>query len=153
MGTENTGSERLRGETTGSHERPAQRLTGPVMVFDLRQETAQLKEEEPWSASDRNGKTLAKEGGLSVTLTALKSGHSMPGEHVDGHLTVHVIRGRISLRAADTTSRLNAGFVAVVDWGVLWDIVAEEEAILLLTVSRAPEPGSESPAHIQTSSG
>lgn len=135
---EGTNERPPRGETTGSDERASQRLTGQVMVFDLREEVRQLKDEDPWTDGMRNGKTLAKEGGLSVTLTALKAGTSMTAEHVDGHLTVQVVHGRISLRAAGASARMNAGFVAVVEPGLHWDIVAEEESELLLTIALPP---------------
>src|SRR6266571_4623822 len=59
------------GTTTGSDERPAQRLAGTLLLFDLTAELAQLQAESTWELGDRNAITLVKEGDLRVTLTAL----------------------------------------------------------------------------------
>jgi hypothetical protein len=117
------------------------------LVFDLAAEIEQLKQEEVWRRNARNGKTLVKEGGLRVTLTALKANATMPDEHVDGRMTVQVLQGSISLRVGDLaaegpgpppaamTDRLRAGQVAAIDSAIPWDITADEESVLLLTIA------------------
>jgi len=57
------------GTTTGSDERPAQRLAGVLLRFDLEAELAQLQDESEWEQGDRNAITLVKEGDLRITLT------------------------------------------------------------------------------------
>ena len=54
---------RLRppGETSGSAQRPPQRLALPTMSFDLVREQELLRREESYRAGDRNAKTLVKE--------------------------------------------------------------------------------------------
>src|SRR5437660_1854818 len=54
------------GTTTGSDERPAQRLAGALLLFDLPAELAQLQAESTWELGDRNAITLVKEGDLRI---------------------------------------------------------------------------------------
>jgi len=64
------------GETTGTGERPPQRMTAPVLAFDLAHEVARLHEQTAWRQGDRNAKTLVKEADFRVVLIALRAGRS-----------------------------------------------------------------------------
>ncbi len=77
-----------------------------------------------------------------MTLTALKPGATMPDEHVDGRMTVQVIQGMVMLRTPDRHTELLPGLIAVIDSGIPWDIEAEHESVVLLTLAWPDEqPG------------
>ena len=71
------------GATTGTDERPPQRLADTVLTFDLAREVAQLRAERAWHAGDRNAKTLVKAAGCTMVLIVLRSGGRM-AEHRAG---------------------------------------------------------------------
>jgi quercetin dioxygenase-like cupin family protein len=134
MATQNNLRHQPRGQTTGNPVRAAQRLINDTLLFDLEAEARQLKREPIWDRNARNGKTLAKEGRLRLTLTALKPGATMPDEHVDGRMVVQVIEGMIILRTPERTAEMTPGRIAVVDSGIPWGIEAALESVVLLTI-------------------
>jgi hypothetical protein len=59
--------DRPLGETSGSGQRPARRLTAPLLTFDLAAEAASMKQEASWQRGDRNAKTLIEDPVLTLT--------------------------------------------------------------------------------------
>ena len=137
--------ERPAGETTASPQRPAQRLAGPALRFDLAAEAEALRAEEAWGRFDRNAKTLSKEGDLRVVLTALKPGARLAEHRADAHVVVQTVSGRVRLRLPDRgeTAELPAGHVLVLEPGVAHQVEALEGSVFLLTVARASGGGDE----------
>ena len=107
------GTERPKGQTGGSAERPARRVSGAATVFDLAAEVDALRRESRWQQGDRNAKTFLKESGGRVVLTALKAGAVVREHRVPGPATVQTLSGRISLRLPGRTVELSAGQLLV----------------------------------------
>ncbi len=122
------------GETTGSPQRPAQRLRGRVLVFDLHDEASRLRHEPAWQRGERNAITLAKEPDLRVVLTALKHGARVQEHQVGTQFTLQVLEGRLQVHLPSETIDLAAGQVLVVEAGVPHDVEALEESVFLLTI-------------------
>ncbi len=122
------------GTTTGSDERPAQRLAGTLLLFDLTAELTQLQAESEWVSGDRNAITLVKEGDLRITLTALRSGARMDPHRTDGYTSVQVMAGRLRIVSADTHD-LSTGDLLVIGKAVVHEVVALEDAAFLLTIA------------------
>ena len=128
------------GTTTGSDERPAQRLAGTLLRFDLTAELAQLQAESEWELGDRNAITLVKEGDLRVTLTALRAGARMDAHRTDGYTSIQVMAGRVQIMSAESCD-LGEGEVLVIGRGVVHEVTALEDAAFLLTIALPPATG------------
>ena len=76
------------GETVASPQRPAQRMHGAALAFDLAREVDALRHESGWAQRDRNGKTLVHERGLRVVLVALKPRARIAEHDTRAHVTV-----------------------------------------------------------------
>ena len=129
------GPVRPSGETGGRRQRPAQRLAGPTLTFDLGAELEQLRQEESYRAGDRNARTLVKEGGLRIVLTALQAGARLREHSAPGPIAVQTLAGRIRLHAADETIDLPVGGLLALDGNVAHDVEALEESAFLLTIA------------------
>jgi quercetin dioxygenase-like cupin family protein len=123
------------GTTTGSDERPAQRLAGELLLFDLPAELAELHAESTWELGDRNAITLVKEGDLRITLTALRAGARMDAHHTDGYTSIQVRAGRLRVVAAGDAHDLGVGELLVLGRAVVHDVLALEDAAFLLTIA------------------
>ena len=128
----------LPGQTSGSPQRPAQTLTGQVLVFNIQDELARLRDEPAWQRGGRNAITLVKESDFRVTLTALKPDVRVQEHHVDARLTLQVVAGRLRLRLPQETVDLAAGQVVALEGGVVHDVEALEECGFLLTIAWPP---------------
>ncbi|GIW07509.1 MAG: hypothetical protein KatS3mg060_2314 [Dehalococcoidia bacterium] len=83
------------GETSGSAQRPAQRLAGPVLTFDLAAESERLRQERSYQAGDRNAKTLVKEPNVRIVLTAMKGGSRLVQHRAAGPVSVQTVTGHV----------------------------------------------------------
>ena len=120
--------------TSGSSERAPQHLTDTVLLFDLDVEAAQLHYERGFREGDRNANTLVKADGFRVVLTALRAGARLEPHKAAGHVTVHVLSGRLRLRLPDQTVELPAGHLLVLEPDVVHDAEALEDSTFLLTL-------------------
>src|SRR6266568_2126556 len=114
------------GTTTGSEERPAQRLAGALLRFDLDAELAHLQDESEWEQGHRNAITLVKEGDLRLTLTALRAGARMDPHRTYGYTSIQVMAGRLSV-ASTETHELGPGEMLVIGKAVVHEVVAVED--------------------------
>jgi len=110
-------------------------LSGPMLTFDLRQQTEELRGEDAYGRSGRAGRTLAKAGRLRLVLVAMAPGNAIGTHQADSPMTVHVISGHIRYRAADGEHELRDGEVLFFGPGDAHDIRALQESSLLLTLS------------------
>jgi quercetin dioxygenase-like cupin family protein len=128
-------TERPAGETSGSAERRAQRLTGTALTFDLAKELDSLHKERAWQRGDRNANTLVKEPALRVVLTALKRGAVTREHGVHGQFTLQTIAGRLRVRIPGQTVDLGADQLLSLESGVTHEVEALEESAFLLTIA------------------
>ncbi len=124
------------GETTGTSERPAQRLTAPVLAFDLLREVAQLHDEATWQHGDRNAKTLVKEPAFRLVLIALRAGSRMEEHQAPGRISIQTLTGRLRLHAAGTDLELPAGQLVSLERDLPHSVEALTESAFLLTIAR-----------------
>jgi len=132
-----TGRTRLARETSGSAQRPPQRLDLPTSSFDLLNEQEQLRRGESYRGGDRNAKTLLKEHGLSVVLSVMRSGARLQEHKTAGPISVQTLAGHIRLHLLQDTIDLTVGHVVMLDGNISHDIEAMEESTFLLTIAGA----------------
>ena len=127
------------GETSGSAQRPARRLTASSLAFDLALEQSLLEQEPSWVRGDRNARTLVEEPGIRIILTVLRLGTRIREHRTDGWVCIQTTRGHLRVHAAEREMDLPAGHVVVLDRGVPHDVEAvEDHSAFLLTVAMQP---------------
>jgi len=137
--------------TTGTQRRPARVVSGHDLVFRLANEIQELRKDLNRSSGQRSAKTLAKVGGLRVTLVYLDANATLSPESHDGGATVQVIEGRLRLQSDGTVRELAAGEVIVLEENLREPIQAAERSAFLVTVAWPPGAGawSQEEAHGQ----
>jgi anti-sigma factor ChrR (cupin superfamily) len=135
MSTDQMTNTHPTGKTTGTAQRPGQDHVGTALTFDLSSEIVRLSEEETWSRSGRNSRTLVKEANLRVVLLTMQSGTQISEHTAAARLSVHVISGHLRLQVPDHDVDLPAGHLLVLDHAVGYDIQALDTSAFLLTVA------------------
>ena len=133
------------GETVASPQRPAQRMHGAALAFDLAREAAALRQESGWAQRDRNGKTLVHERGLRVVLVALKPRARIAEHDTRAHVTVHVVDGRLLAHLAGRTVEVPQDGLLSVAAGVPHELEALEDCAFVLTIAGAGSPAGGNP--------
>ena len=134
--------ETLRGHTTGSPERPAQQLTGPMLHFDLAAEIGALQQESSWQQGDRDSKTLVKEGDFRAVLTVMRSGARLARHETAARFTLQVLQGSLSVAIEGQTLTLAPGHVLALNHDVPHDVTALTDCAFLLTLVWPSGPDS-----------
>jgi quercetin dioxygenase-like cupin family protein len=109
------------------------RVTGETLSFSLQDEMGKVREELN-SQPARAGRTLIKDGPLTVTLVAVRSGGGLPEHKAAGPVTIHVLEGEIELNVAGESWPLSAGMLLAFEAGVPHAVTSAEGGLFLLTV-------------------
>jgi quercetin dioxygenase-like cupin family protein len=104
------------------------------LEFDLVRELEMLDAEAP-PPTGRNAKTLVKYDDLRIVLIALSADTRIPEHRTEGRISVHVIRGRIRVRALERTFDLGVGGLLALGEGVAHDVEALDDSAFLLTIA------------------
>ncbi len=122
------------GETTGTGERPPQRMTAPMLAFDLAGETAQLHTEQSWQRG-HSAKTLVKEPDFRIVLIALRAGRRLERHQAAGRISVQTLAGHVRLHTPEEIVDLPLGRLVGLERDVPHDVEALEESTFLLTIA------------------
>ncbi len=134
---------RPREVTSGSLQRPSERLAAAMLIFALPEEAERLRQEASWQRGDRNARTLVKESGPRVTLVALKAGARIAQHKASGRLTIQTVSGYLRCQAAGTDTDLPAGHLLALEQNVAHEVEAIEDSVFLLTIaSPADDPNA-----------
>ena len=114
---------------------PVPGLVGSLLQFDLASETDQLRQEDPWSTTARNAKTLVKYADLRIVLIAMKSEIRMEGHKANGSVSIQCLTGKVRILLADQTVELSAGRLLTLARGLPHEVEAMEDSSFLLTIS------------------
>jgi quercetin dioxygenase-like cupin family protein len=133
-----TGGQHAPGETSGSPQRPPQKLAGIALTFDLAGEIDRLLQEPAYRQGDRNAKTLLKDQDLRIVLTTLAQGAQIREHDVHGQFTIQALRGRVRVQVAGEAVELPAGHLMSVRGGIAHDVLALEQSAILLTIAASP---------------
>jgi quercetin dioxygenase-like cupin family protein len=134
MAEEQANSYQRRGETTGSSQRPAERLAGPVLMFDLAAKLEQLRHEARWEHPDHHADTLVHEPNCRIVLVAMKPHGRLQDHHAAARISVQALEGRLRLHLPDQTVDLPAGHMLTLAPDIRHDVEALEESAFLLTI-------------------
>lgn len=79
--------------------------------------------------------TVAREAGVSLVLMAIEGGGTVREHSAPGTTTIHALRGHVIISATDQEFDCRPGDLVVFQPGVMHNLRAEEQSVLLLTVS------------------
>ncbi len=118
-------------------QRPAgtRPLDAPLLVLDLPQALAQIKQEAAWHTGDRNALTLLQSDGMRLVLIALHEGAELKTHTAPGPISVQVLEGHISFRAEEQTSELQPGQVLTLHARLPHSVLARQDSVFLLTLA------------------
>lgn len=119
---------------TPTHPRSDRPDTGPLVHTRLAGEIERLKNEPTWTDGDRNAITLTKGAGLTLVLMTLRAGAVLRDHRAPAAATVHVLSGRMVLRAGDRSLELVSGDVVAMEAGLTHAADAQEDTAFLLTI-------------------
>lgn len=109
-------------------------LTGESLTFDLAAQIAELRADESYARSGRSGRTLLKDGRLSITLTLIAKGVEVGTHHAVAPMTLQPLEGRLHYRVGDAHFEITKGELLFFGPGHAQDIRALEDTALLLTI-------------------
>ena len=118
-------------------QRPAgtRPLNAPLLVLDLPQAQAQIKQEPAWHRSDRNALTLLQADGMRLVLIALHEGAEMKTHTAPGIISVQVLEGHLGFQAEGQTAELKPGKLLALQSNLPHNVVARQESVFLLTIA------------------
>ncbi len=108
---------------------------GTLIVFDLRT-LARFREERPYV------QVLSDIGAARLVLFAFKAGQQLQEHRTSSQILVQTLRGRVTVIAAGTSVKLQAGMVLQIEANIPHMVVAQTDAVMLLTMT--PSPSSHS---------
>jgi quercetin dioxygenase-like cupin family protein len=79
--------------------------------------------------------TLVKHPNLHIVLILMKAKTQMSEHHVDAHISIHVLQGRIVITLPDQKTEVGEGELLALDYGIPHDVEAIEESAFLITIS------------------
>ena len=121
--------------TTGTDRREARSLSGEGLVFRLKDEMSGLQQDLSRSSGHRSAKTLAKAGGLRVTLVHVEANATIQPEASHGASTVQVLEGRLRMQTDGSVHELGPGEIIVLEENLRQPIQATERSSFLITVA------------------
>ncbi|HXX78615.1 MAG TPA: cupin domain-containing protein [Ktedonobacteraceae bacterium] len=105
---------------------------GNLIVFDLRTLT-HFREDEPYV------QVLSDIGGARLVLFAFKAGQQLREHSTPSQILVQALRGRLLFTAAGQGIKLQAGTVLQMEANIPHAVVAQTDAVMLLTIIPSPE--------------
>ncbi|GBD14116.1 hypothetical protein HRbin24_02167 [bacterium HR24] len=111
-------------------------LRGDLLLFHLPQHLAELRQ-ALGPTQQRRGLPLVKQDNLSLVLTLLRAGGHIAEHDTGGVTLVHVLEGKVRLRAGGNEAQLGPGDLASIGPGVAHDLEAIEDAAFTVTVALA----------------
>jgi quercetin dioxygenase-like cupin family protein len=120
-------------------EPPADRFAGATHAFDLVEWLTRLRAEDHPSKDGHRQITLLHHPPVGHVLFAFEPGGSLDRHLARGHVTIHVLEGRLLVEAEGRDHDLRAGHLLILAPGVPHDVRASEASAMLLTVHMSRE--------------
>ena len=113
----------------------AHALADEGLVFRLADEVRELQQDLGRATGGRSGKTLAKAGGLRVTLVVLDAGVTLEPEAAAGGASLQVLEGRLRVQADGEEWELAPGDPVALGHNLREPVRAIERSAFLVTVA------------------
>ena len=114
--------------------RPSERFAADEQQLDLRAALVSLRAEPSAGANGHRQVALMHEGPVRLVLFAFDADGRMPQHAAPGWVTIHVLRGSLTVQTVETTHVLAGGTLLSLAPGVRHDVEATEETDMLLGI-------------------
>ncbi len=84
--------------------------------------------------------TILRENGLRCLVLHLKAGEQIPEHQARGAISVHCLQGEVRFSAGEEKVELRAGLLITLASGLPHALVAQQESVLLVTMSEPVQP-------------
>ncbi len=121
--------------TSGTDRRAAHTLSGGGLTFRLTDEIQELRQDIGRASGQRSAKTLAKAGGLRVTLVSLEANATVAPEASADGATAQGLEGRLRKQIDGTVHEVGSGELMVFEQNLREPIQAAERSTFLITVN------------------
>jgi len=108
-------------------------IDAPYVFIDIPNYVEQLRSEKSWDKNDRNGITVFKSSGLTIFITALKSGAVLDHPHMEEFFTLQVMQGEIQIETDGKVIQNIQGQVAVFHPNMSHTILALSDCVLMMS--------------------
>jgi quercetin dioxygenase-like cupin family protein len=125
--------EHKRNEATLNRPEGDRVLDASYVFIDINEFTRQLREEDAWHKSDRNGITVFKTDQVTMVVVGLHEKAVLKNNVVDGIVTVQVIEGRIRVTAPDGEIDIKPNQIVTFQRCIDHSIEAMDESVIILT--------------------
>ena len=122
-----------RNDATRNRPQGDRVIDAPYVFADLQAFIEQVKDENAWEKSDRNGITVFKTEGMTIVLSVLKEGALIKDNTVNGFLTVQVLQGTIRMQTVDGDADMEANQLMAFHPDIPHSIEARADTVLLIT--------------------
>ena len=122
-------------ESTPQRPEGTRPLDAPMIVMDLKGFKEQIKKEESYKDSDRNSITIFKSDTLRIVMMAFHQGAEMKRHTAPGIISLQVLEGKIIFNTADQSELLGEGQMLTLHEGIPHSLLADEDAVVLLTLA------------------
>ena len=112
---------------SGNYPKPAS-----VHSIDVEATADRLIAELP--GRSRRTESLARESGVSLLMMAMEGGDSLNEHSAKGVVTIHLLRGHVTVASGETAVDLRPGQLVLMQPQVSHDLRAEEQSVVLLTI-------------------
>jgi len=89
----------------------------------------------PESAREKSGRTLFKDGNMSLVTVTVEAGGSVAAHSTHGPALIQVLKGAVDMRVGGDTVSVSEGEILALSAGRDHDIHARERSVLLLTLT------------------
>ncbi len=113
---------------------PAERFSGDIHDFDLSATLSELRREDHPAKDGHRQITIFRRAPVTHVLFAFDPGGRLAEHSTTGLVTIHVLEGRLRVRADAEEHDLPAGRMLILSPGVPHDVRALESSAMLLTV-------------------
>ncbi|HLJ35048.1 MAG TPA: cupin domain-containing protein [Ktedonobacteraceae bacterium] len=104
---------------------------GSLIVFDLRKLT-QFHEDKPYV------QVLSDIGDARLVLFTFKAGQQLKEHQTTSQILVQVLRGRVTFSTVGNSVKLQAGMVLQLEENVPHSVLAQTDAVMLVTMTPSP---------------
>ena len=119
-----------------THNRPdgERTIDTAQLLIDIPSFIKQVKSEKQWEKSDRNSITVFKSDKMRIVLTGLRKNAEMHTQHPENVLSLHVIDGKISLKAQFKKVKISRGQILTLHENIPYSIKTLKKTMILLTI-------------------
>ncbi len=123
---------------------PSQRFSASQILIDAGGVAATLRKEDAefGSRGGHQQMTVFRRGSVTMVVFAFEPGGALPDHTANGLVTIHALRGALTVRTPDSDYELRPDMMVVLAPGIPHSVTASEPSEMLLTVHRHVEPVS-----------